>query len=78
MLHPYIGLRATRPASTNPRLPEVSGVIVAIGTTSEELEVGALHFTGAVLLLADGKHKEVALDTLVVNHAEAAARLARL
>jgi len=74
--HPYTGLRATRPASTNPRLPEVSGVVVAVGTASEELEVGALHFTGAVLLLDDGKHKEVPLDSLIVDHAEAAARMA--
>ena len=76
-LHPYIGLQATRPASTNPRLPEVSGIFVAIGTESEELEVGALHFMGAVLLLDDGKHKTVALGDLIVDPAEAAARLAK-
>lgn len=44
-MHPYIGLPATRPASTNPRLPEVSGIIVAVGTETEELgDANVLHF----------------------------------
>ena len=67
--HPYIGMKATS--------RDVTGTIVAIGIASEECSEYSLHFTSAVLLLADGKHKEVAMDSLIVDPAEAAARLAK-
>jgi len=76
--HPYIGLRATRPASTNPPCPEISGIIVGIGTATTETDNGPVHSTAATLLLDDGSHIEPWLWSLRVDAAEAAAHIARM
>ena len=73
MPHPYVGLRAT--FLDHPGSVKVTGTIVAIGVASEECSGYSLHFTSAVLLLADGTHRERALDGIVVDPTEAARRL---
>ena len=82
MLHPYIGLRATvktypQPGRTGHKL-EYTGTIVAIGTDSEECDGYAVHYPCAVLLMEDGSHEIAPMHRVKVDHAEAAARLAKL
>jgi len=73
-MHPYIGL----PATTSTADGGWSGVIVHVGTASQELCAGVVeHNAVAVLLLADGTHKKFDVDRLIVDPAEAAARLAK-
>ena len=74
--HPYIGLYGHQVEKKGFR-PAVEGIVAWVGTSSAELEVGAAHFPCALLLQSDGTHKEVLLENLIVDPAEAAARLAK-
>ena len=79
--HPYIGLRATAVAYENPghyrHEPEQSGIIVHVGTASEEHEDFAVHYPAVTLLLEGGTHYNVALYRIILDPAEARARLAK-
>lgn len=75
-MHPYIGMKATRPARPNGGWPEITGTIVAVGQFGSSVNEGDSVVTVATLLLEDGKHFEWALDGLVVNPDEATRHLA--
>lgn len=79
--HPYVGLQATVSALRQPGMsgyrPEYTGIIVTIGTDSEECDNYAVHYPCVVLLMADGSHETAPIHRVKVDHAEAAARLAK-
>jgi hypothetical protein len=74
-VHPYIGMKATHINKNG----DTSGVIVAIGTGTGWAPGHDAFFAtmAAVLLLDDGSHIEAPMDTIRVEPAEAAARLAK-